>query len=338
MAKKVKTPEEVKASIDKKVAKRKIFFGTFSKALALFLAVAMVYSLATIAFTPAVAPVAGPSGQTNNTDGNKDDENLFGGDETPDDGEKPSTGDETPDDGQKPDDSKPAAKPSKEEMAKLLNEVTAKAAKAGYDWNRACDFKPNGDIKVTAPLVGDATNAVNSFIKTYDENSDLNSVVGGFLATGKRAGTHAKNANVIKDKDGNDQDAKFLLKATNITAADIQSNDKQGDVYMYQILTCVTPYKDGKNAMNRATNDFVAPNEVQQSLKDTTGGVATLDEAKSQVTYSKIVIKATIKDNALQKLELSYDLDVNMILKLGPLSVTGVGQAETSAVYSNFVY
>ncbi|MGN1161280.1 MAG: hypothetical protein ACI4SX_03430, partial [Candidatus Fimenecus sp.] len=59
MAKKVMTPEEYQARIEKKVSRRKIFFGTFTKALAFFLAIAMAYSLAVIAFTPNTGVASG---------------------------------------------------------------------------------------------------------------------------------------------------------------------------------------------------------------------------------------------------------------------------------------
>ena len=51
MAKKVKTPEEVQAALEKKVAKRAIFFSTFRKALALFLGIAFTFAMVQIAFT-----------------------------------------------------------------------------------------------------------------------------------------------------------------------------------------------------------------------------------------------------------------------------------------------
>ena len=51
MAKKNYTPEEMQAKAEKKAANCKIFFGTFTKALAVFLAVVIAWSLVTIAFT-----------------------------------------------------------------------------------------------------------------------------------------------------------------------------------------------------------------------------------------------------------------------------------------------
>ena len=77
MAKKVRTPEEVQAKLARKANKRKIFFGTFTKALAFFLAIAMVYSLAIIAFTPATLPTTVVGGSTNNGGDSTDEGSLF---------------------------------------------------------------------------------------------------------------------------------------------------------------------------------------------------------------------------------------------------------------------
>ena len=96
MAKKNYTPEEMQAKMDKKSANCKLFFGTFTKALAVFLAVVIAWSLVAIAYTApsmggtVVAGTATNNGGSTNTDNNTgstdapitEDENLLGGDET----------------------------------------------------------------------------------------------------------------------------------------------------------------------------------------------------------------------------------------------------------------
>ena len=66
MAKKIITPEEYKAKQAKKAAKRKKFFELFLKTLALCLAIALVYSTTTIAYTR--LEMLNPSTETVNTD------------------------------------------------------------------------------------------------------------------------------------------------------------------------------------------------------------------------------------------------------------------------------
>ena len=81
MAKKVLTPEEMQAKLEKKSAKRNLFFGTFTKALAFFLVVAIAWSLAAIAFTPIGVGTVANTGNatTNNNEGGSSSSDPFGG-------------------------------------------------------------------------------------------------------------------------------------------------------------------------------------------------------------------------------------------------------------------
>ena len=71
-------------------------------------------------------------------------------------------------------------------VATLINNATKAAvdAKAGYDWERHCTVD-NIDV-------GSATNILNKIIQGVDSNSDLNSVVGGFLGRGDKKETCPK--------------------------------------------------------------------------------------------------------------------------------------------------
>lgn len=72
MAKKIVTPEEYKAKQAKKVAKRKRFFDAFLKTLAFCLAIALVYSATTIAYTRIEMLNAGVSTSAGTSSGLKD--------------------------------------------------------------------------------------------------------------------------------------------------------------------------------------------------------------------------------------------------------------------------
>lgn len=72
MAKKIVTPEEYKAKQAKKVAKRKRFFDAFLKTLAFCLAIALVYSATTIAYTRIEMLNAGVSTNAGTSNGLKD--------------------------------------------------------------------------------------------------------------------------------------------------------------------------------------------------------------------------------------------------------------------------
>ena len=188
MAKKNYTPEEMQAKMEKKASNCKVFFGTFTKALAVFLAIVVAWSLVTIAFVApsmggtVVAGTATNNGGSTNTDNSgsvdapsTEDENLLGGDETTD---VPADDDATTDAPAGDDATTDAPAGDKElskaDVIKLFNDVTAKAAKGSYKLTRTGKFIKPIDV-------GSATGALNKIIQGVDENASLDSVVGGFL-------------------------------------------------------------------------------------------------------------------------------------------------------------
>ena len=186
MAKKVKTPEEVRAAMEKKTAKRTLFFSTFRKAFALFLAIAFTFAVVQIAFTKNVGGVVttsgGSTGGTVNsgtvsggstggsTDSSGQGENQTEAPTADSAGEAPTAAEgETVKDKE----GNESVGLSKGDAVKLLNEATAAAAKAGYDWERKCYYTDGGEIKVTTNGGKDATSTLNSAIQTVDKNSSI---------------------------------------------------------------------------------------------------------------------------------------------------------------------
>ncbi len=348
MAKKVKTPEEVKATIEKRVAKRKIFFGTFRKALAFFLAIAFTFALVQIAFTAksGSAVVAGPNTNTNTNTSTSTSTGSTSTD-TPSDtpADVPSdTPADTPAD--TPSDTpadQPADKPadnnggstadsSKAASIKLLNDATAKGASAAYSWTRKCVY--------TRPLEVSGKEALNKVIGMVDKNASVESVVGGFLdITGDGAPLTAKKAKGNAAPEG--MKDKFLLKGMTLTEGDVVKVEKTGDVYKFQLQNCQDAQKDGKNALHHATNDFSTKDETADSIAEALGSVASqIDLQELNVKFTNIVIVAEIKDGNLKSLSLNYNFDVyNLKLKaLKMVNVSGNGAAKVEESYKDFVY
>ena len=331
MAKKVLTPEEVQAKLEKKAAKRKLFFGTFTKALAFFLAIALAYSLAIIAFTPAtVATTNAPAQQGGTTDGGDDGDVDFGGSTgstgSTDSGSTGSTGSTgSAGDAQ-------SSTVAKADAVKAINDATKKAATASYTWARKCWY--------TKPVdVGSATSLLNGIIQGVDENASIDSVVGGFLDITGTENDEPKTADVVNGKAAEGMKEKFVLKAMELTEGDVKQYQVDGNKYMFQLNTCTNPQKDGSNALHHATNDFITFDEVNKSIGEALGeGIVTVTD-KSQIKYSSIVIVATIENGSLTNLELSYALSVNPLdLSVKITSVKGTGAGKMSATYSNFKY
>ncbi len=340
MAKKVLTPEEVQAKMEKKAAKRKLFFGTFTKALAFFLAIAIAWSLAAIAFAPAIGGNTVVSGGTQTQTGTSEGTGSSSGDAMVDLGGGSSTGDSAGSgDSTGAGDSAgsgdaAATGVSKADAVKAVNDATAKVYKGNYKWERKCYF--------TSPIdVGSATDTLNGIIQGVDENADLNSVVGGFLGITGTKDDPAWTADVKGGKlpaEGRMNNEKYLMKAFALTEGDVMQYKVDGNRYMFQLNACNNPQKDGKNALNHVTNDFITLTEVQEGVAGALGSAGNLLKVEScDVDFTSIVVTAEIDGGNLKSVQISYSMNVKALnLKATLLPITGKGAGDMICTYSNF--
>lgn len=345
MAKKNYTPEEMQAKMDKKSANCKLFFGTFTKALAVFLAVVIAWSLVAIAFTaPSMGGTVVAGTATNNstsTDDNTgstdapitEDENLLGGDETTDVPAGDETtdapaGDETTDAPAGEDADAPAgnsaAPATKADVIKFFNAETAKAAKGSYKLTRSGKFIKPIDV-------GSATGALNSIITGVDKNASLDTVVGGFLGIKAQPITGE-----VKNGKGEGFDGKYMIKAMTLTEADVKDFVVNGNKYSIQINACTNP--GANSALAHATNDYVTFKQVNESIAKEVGNAVQVVEGESQANYSKILFTATVVDGKITALDYSYTFGATLKIKLAIMNATGTGEAEITGKYTNIKY
>ena len=221
-------------------------------------------------------------------------------------------------------------------VATLINNATKAAvdAKAGYDWERHCTVD-NIDV-------GSATSVLNKIIQGVDSNSDLNSVVGGFLGRGDKKETCPKGMTLdtidVKKDDGTTEKlyhgSNYTLKATTLQPNDIQNLSVNGDTYEFTLADSSNPDRSGNTALSRFTNDIVVLDEVNTEIKNF---VSVVTVTGLNANYKNIKVKAVITDGKLQSLEYSFAASAELQLKAG-LSITGTGNLEANAKYSNFVY
>ena len=221
-------------------------------------------------------------------------------------------------------------------VATLINNATKAAvdAKAGYDWERHCTVD-NIDV-------GSATSVLDKIIRGVDPNSDLNSVVGGFLGRGDKKETCPKGMTLdtidVKKDDGTTEKlyhgSNYTLKATNLQPNDIQNLSVNGDTYEFTLADSSNPDRSGNTALSRFTNDIVVLDEVNTEIKNF---VSVVNVTSLNANYNNIKVKAVITDGKLQSLEYSFKANAELQVKAG-LSITGTGNLEANAKYSNFVY
>lgn len=210
------------------------------------------------------------------------------------------------------------------DVVKAINDATANAVNASYDWTR--------DARYTESMnMGSMTSVLDGIIKGVDENASIDSVIGGFLGIG------SKSAEVTNGGSDGSVEGKYLLKATTLTTTDIKQFKVNGNTYIIQINDCTNP--DANSSLAHATNDYITCAEVNSSIAAAVGdGMMTVDEAGSQLAYKNIILKATIDNGQLTSFEYSYTFDINLKIKIMSMSSNGTGAAETKATYSNFKY
>lgn len=336
MAKKVLTPEEFQAKLEKKAAKRKLFFGTFTKALAFFLAIAIAWSLAAIAFTPAIGGGTVVSGGNQTQQSNTStpgDSTSTPGDSTP--GDSTSTpGDtntpSTPGDTNTPNGSTGV---TAADAAKALNDATAKAAKATYKWTRSGKFTKDVNVGVlTSVLNGLISGVVKNNDYPGDDHYTVNEVVGGFLGIKDLSGTFTNG----KCADLNDNDSnKYKLKAMTLTANDIANVSVSGNTYTITIKDTNTP--DANSAWAHASNDYITVDEVNKEIAKAVSDKVKVQKDGTSANYKNIKLIAVIENGKLTSLKYSYDMEATLAIKAG-LTANGTGAAHMEASYSDFKY
>lgn len=233
---------------------------------------------------------------------------------TPDAGtDAPATGDK-----------KPAAL-TKADVIKIFNTETAKAAKGTYNFTRTGKF-------VNPINVGSATDALNKIIHGVDKNASLDSVVGGFIGVKAQPITGAVKAG----KAAEGVDAKYTIKAMNLTEADVTSFSVNGNKYTITIKDCTNP--NASSAMAHATNDYITFPEVNKSIANEVGSAVKVVEGESKANYKKITFVATIVDGKMTALEYSYSFDATLSLKLTLIPATGTGSAAITNKFTGIKY
>ncbi len=211
------------------------------------------------------------------------------------------------------------AEMTKAEFVAFLNAETAKAAKGSYKYNRNCSY--------TDPIdVGNSTDALNSVIRMVDKNSDLSSVVGGFLGIGTKEGSFPKD----------EPDDDYKLKATTLKESDVQNFAVKDGVYSFTLANAANPKKTGATPFHRFTNDFITHEEVDSSIQETAGSLIKLNS--TDVDYTNIKVSVTVEDGKITKINYQYDFAATLQVKILVGNVNGDGAAKTTGAFTDIKY
>ena len=211
--------------------------------------------------------------------------------------------------------------------AEAINAATAKAVAAGYHWTRTAEY--------TEPVdVGNATSALNKIIQGIDSESDLNSVVGGFIGIGDKDMDITKGGNAAEQIDYHGEN--YALQATSLKAEDLKNLKVDGNTYTFEVENASSPQQDKSTAMSRLTNDILTQDQVSTEIKNF---VSAANVNSAAIEYSNIKATVVIEDGNLKEFKYSYDGKVtDLNIKIAIVSVNGKGAMHVEGAYTNFVY
>ena len=211
--------------------------------------------------------------------------------------------------------------------AEAINAATAKAVAAGYHWTRTAEY--------TEPVdVGNATSALNKIIQGIDSESDLNSVVGGFIGIGDKEMDIAKGGNAAEQIEYHGEN--YALQATSLQASDLKNLKVDGNTYTFEVENASSPQTDKSTAMSRLTNDILTQDQVSTEIKNF---VSAANVNSAAIEYSNIKATVVIEDGTLKEFKYSYDGKVTELnIKIAIVSVNGKGAMHVDGAYTNFAY
>ena len=211
--------------------------------------------------------------------------------------------------------------------AEAINAATAKAVAAGYHWTRTAQY--------TEPVdVGNATSALNKIIQGIDSESDLNSVVGGFIGIGDKDMDITKGGNAAEQIDYHGEN--YALQATSLKAEDLKNLKVDGNTYTFEVENASSPQQDKSTAMSRLTNDILTQDQVSTEIKNF---VSAANVNSAAIEYSNIKATVVIEDGNLKEFKYSYDGKVtDLNIKIAIVSVNGKGAMHVDGAYTGFVY
>ncbi len=215
----------------------------------------------------------------------------------------------------------PAGEMTAAQFVAFYNAESAKAAKGSYKYDRTCSY-------VNPINVGNMTDALNKVIKMVDENSDLNSVVGGFLGIGNKTGNFPKD----------DPDDDYEIKGAKLTEADLQNfkYDAATGTYSFTLANAANPKKTNATPISRFMNDFITHEEVDEGIKDAAGSLITLKE--TDVKYTNIKVTVKVAEGKIAEITYQYDFAATLSLKILVGNVNGSGSAKTKGAFTNIAY
>ena len=275
MAKKIITPEEYRAKLEKKAAKRKRFFESFLKTLAMCLAIGLTYSAVTIAYTKMelLKPITANGSSDGLKDGFGDTDNSTNNGGTNTDNTNNNQGNDAGQTGLSSDDTK-----NFDLFVKSFKGVKTNAKSATLDKKSA--FNYNSHIKANSVIETVAAPLLSSLLKEEEVNETYT---------------------------GSDIMAQFPPSGTtcNLKQSDVKkiTCTEDGDYYIIEVIV-----KGSKNPKAGESVGAVASIITEQQIADPIKDIPLINGLKPTCDYHDTTVKAKVEKSTGNMVEYYFHL------------------------------
>lgn len=230
-------------------------------------------------------------------------------------------------------------------IADILNRATGMAADADYTFFRSSNYTNNGHVSI-----GSQTETLNQILGTANASLSLDSIVGELAGVGSASGTRS-NYNMQEDAQTD-----YLLKATNLTADDIQivSSNVTSEAYQNYTIRLKNvdhPNRAGETGLARFTDDYLVQNEVADMIANAEVNGVPINQLPAtsinllkltdlEMSYSDITVQFIYNGvtNELQSLSYSYTAYGKFTVRTNTVQIVGDATTQVTNSYSAFDY
>lgn len=230
-------------------------------------------------------------------------------------------------------------------IADILNRATGMAADADYTFSRSSNYTNNGHVSI-----GSQTETLNQILGTANASLSLDSIVGELAGVGSASGTRS-NYNMQEDAQTD-----YLLKATNLTADDIQivSSNVTSEAYQNYTIRLKNvdhPNRAGETGLARFTDDYLVQNEVADMIANAEVNGVPINQLPAtsinllkltdlEMSYSDITVQFIYNGvtNELQSLSYSYTAYGKFTVRTNTVQIVGDATTQVTNSYSAFDY
>lgn len=225
------------------------------------------------------------------------------------------------------------------QIAQILNDATSNAALDAYSFNRTASFTPDGHASV-----GAQTEMLDQILSVAQLS--LDSIVGDFVDVGTISQRYSADTLAAIQEAGQ---ANYLLKATDLTADDIQIVSSNVTSEAYQSYTIRLKNVDNPNravatGLSRFTEDYLVQNEVEDVIANAINlagtSISVLKLTDLEMAYSDITVQFVYNGTTdqLQSLSYSYKAYGKFTVRTNTVQIVGDATTQVTNNFSNFSY